>query len=55
MLRYNEQRNLIGFKYNNRSIRIFPIFDESDLPARVKNSPKDKVSNNSERVEDVEE
>lgn len=26
MLRHNEERNLMAFKYNNRSIRIYPVF-----------------------------
>lgn len=29
MLRHNEDRNLMAFKYSNRSIRIFPIFENT--------------------------
>lgn len=30
MLRHNEERNLMGFKYSNRSIRIFPVFQKRE-------------------------
>jgi hypothetical protein len=42
MLRYNEERNLIGFKYNNRSIRIFPVFDEPSKEEKLQDSKKSK-------------
>jgi hypothetical protein len=57
MLRYNEERNLIGFKYNNRSIRIFPVFDQVETLRNRNEESLDELSNTSERerVEEQEE
>jgi hypothetical protein len=56
MLRYNEERNLIGFKYNNRSIRIFPVFEQiNQLNNHREESGPEELSNNSDHVEDREE
>lgn len=60
MLRYNEERNLIGFKYNNRSIRIFPVFEEKDLNKESENDSDDMSSEDlaailEDRVEETEE
>jgi WD40 repeat protein len=54
MLRYNEARNLIGFKYNNRSIRVFPVFEQRDQ-LNANEESLDELSNTSERIEDREE
>lgn len=55
MLRYNEERNLIGFKYNNRSIRIFPVFDHYSSLQQRKESYPDDISNDSDHVEEKED